>query len=181
MLLFGYRITKFHIFVIQMAKDWQYRLKREKEKENFKEFDEWSRQDLMEHILELRSGIAEIEEIAKDNGSGGASGAEIELSESDYKQTWSYPTKIAFLITVNKKPLTSDQLEELLRKRDTHFKDYSKPRNNLTVTLNRAVKSRRITKVKVPGIRSLFYALPAWLDKEGNLKPAFALTINFFK
>lgn len=116
-------------------KDWQNRYKREKDKLIYREFEDWSREDLIDHIVELRAGLDEMGEIAKN----GRSGAEKEVAEADYKQTWSYPTKIAFLLTLNKKPLTSEELEKLLRKQDTHFKDYTKPRNNLTVTLNGSV------------------------------------------
>jgi len=159
-------------------RDWQNRYKREKGKQIYLEFEDWSREDLIDHILQLRAGLDEMSDIAKTEGS---KSSEKQLTEKDYKQTWSYPTKIAFLITLNKKPLTSEELDKLLRQYDTHFKDYNKPRNNLTVTLNRAVKSRRIEKFKVPGIRTLYYALPDWIDKEGNLKPSFALQIDFFK
>lgn len=162
-------------------KDWQNRYKREKSKQAYLEFEDWSREDLMDYILQLRAGMEELSEIAKQDESAKVPASGKELSDADYKQAWSYPTKIAFLLTINKKPLTSEELDKLLRKHDSHFKDYTKPRNNLTVTLNRAVKSGRIKKIKVPGIRSLFYVLPEWLDKEGNLKKSFALEIDFFK
>lgn len=163
-----------------MAKDWQYRLKREKEKQNFQEFDDWSRQDLIDYILQLRSGLDEMQEIVK-NGGGKPASPEKEFSESDYKQEWSYPTKIAFLLTINKKPLISEELHKLLLKLDKHYKDYDTPRNNLTVTLNRTIKSGRVKKIKVPGIRSLYYALPEWVDKDGNLRPNFGSVANPFE
>ncbi|MBI3518074.1 MAG: hypothetical protein HY062_01785 [Bacteroidetes bacterium] len=163
-----------------MAKDWQYRHKREKEKEVFQEFDDWSRQDLMEYILQLRSGLDEMQEIIKHGTSNPASDPEKAFTETDYKQGWSYPTKIAFLLTINKKPLTSEELHKLLLKLDSHYKDYDSPRNNLTVTLNRTLKSGRIKKIKVPGIRSLYYALPEWVDKEGEIKPPFKHHFQFF-
>ncbi|MCC6837237.1 MAG: hypothetical protein IT234_01750 [Bacteroidia bacterium] len=162
-------------------KDWQNRYKKEKGKQVYLEFEDWSREDLIDYILQLRAGLDEMSEIAKNSGLGSASGSEKELSDTDYKQKWSYPTKIAFLLTLNKKPLTSEELHNLLLKLDNHYKDYNAPRNNLTVTLNRTLKSGRIKKIKVPGIRSLYYALPEWLDKEGNLKPTFAPALNPFK
>lgn len=164
-----------------MAKDWQYRLKHEKEKQAFQEFDDWSRQDLMEYILQLRSGLDEMQEIAKNGGTKSVSDPEKVLTESDYKQGWSYPTKIAFLLTINQKPLTSEELHKVLLKLDGHYKDYDTPRNNLTVTLNRTLKSGRIKKIKVPGIRSLYYALPEWLDKAGDLRQQFSSIYNAFQ
>jgi hypothetical protein len=163
-----------------MAKDWQYRLKREKEKQAFQEFDNWSRQDLIDYILQLRIGLDEMQEIAKTGGLKLIPEPQKELAESDFKQTWSYPTKIAFLLTINKKPLTSEELHKLLLRLDTHYRDYDAPRNNLTVTLNRTLKSGRVKKIKVPGVRSLYYALPEWIDQAGELRSQFKGIYNTF-
>lgn len=169
---------KFTLHLMQMAKkNWERRYQREKGLQIYREFEDSTREDLIDYILRLRAELAEISQTANNEPNS----SEKQLSERDYKQKWSYPTKITFLLTISKKPLNSEELEKLLLQYDTHFKDYDKPRNNLTVTLNRAVKSRRIEKFKVPGIRTLYYALPEWIDKEGKLKPAFAVQIDFFK
>lgn len=165
-----------------MAKEWQFRYKNAKKKELLKEFEGWSDDDFINHILELRSVIEGMEKELDGGGnqkSKGSSGKA--LSEADYKQGWSYPTKIAFLLTINQKPLTSEEIHKLLLKLDGHYKDYKLPRNNLTVTLSRTIKSGRVKKIKVPGIRSLYYALPEWLDKDGNLNPRFASFLNQFE
>lgn len=165
-----------------MSKEWQFRYKNAKKSELLKEFEGWDKEDLINHIMELRSVISGMEKDMEGSGDQkGQQSAKKAISKDDYKQGWSYATKIAFLLTLNDKPLTSEELEKLLRQHDSHFKDYDRPRNNLTVTLNRMVKSKRIAKIKVPGIRSLFYALPEWTEKDGSLKPAYALTIDFFK
>jgi hypothetical protein len=164
-----------------MAKDWQFRYKNAKKKESLKEFDGWNSDDFINHILELRS---EIDGLQEKNAGVSPQGKEISgkaLSEADYKQAWSYPTKIAFLLTINAKPLTSEDIHKLLLKLDNHYKDYKLPRNNLTVTLGRTIKSGRIKKIKVPGIRSLYYVLPEWLDKEGELKQQFSSIYNAFQ
>lgn len=156
-----------------MTKDWQHRYRSEKKKESQKEFDGWSRQDLIDHILDLRERITEDE--------AGGTLDDQKLTKESYNQGWSYPTKIAFLIKVNAKPLTTDDLEAELLKLDKHFKDYTKPRNNLTVTLSRAIKSGRIKKIKVPGIRNLYYVLPDWVSKEGELKEQFHFIYDTFQ
>jgi hypothetical protein len=165
-----------------MAKDWQFRYKNAKKKELVQEFASWGNDDLINHIMELRSVIDEMQkEINAGNDQAGKEGENKALSEADYKQGWSYPTKIAFMLTILHKPLTSEEVHKLLLKLDTHYKDYKVPRNNLTVTLNRTIKSGRVKKIKVPGIRSLYYALPEWLDKDGNLAPRFGSVVNPFQ
>lgn len=132
--------------------------------------------------MELRGVIKDME--ADLNPAGDQSGQQTTkkaLSEADYKQSWSFPTKIAFLITIHQKPLTSEEIHKKLLNLDSHYKDYKVPRNNLTVTISRTLKSGRIKKVKVPGIRSLYYVLPEWLDKEGSLKEKYASYHNEFQ
>lgn len=181
-MLFIYQI---HTFAtnnkVKMAKEWKYKLKNEKNKTVSKEFDSWSREDLIEYVVELRRGMDEMLEVSRKEYEKSPAVVEKLYLETDYKQTWSYPTKIAFLLTLNQKPMTSEELDALLLKMDSHYKDYNSPRNNLTVTLGRAVKSGRIRKIKVPGIRSLYYVLPEWVDKEGNINAKFSSAFNQFE
>lgn len=168
--------------VVFMAKDWQFRYKNAKKSELLKEFEGWDKEDLINHIMELRGVIRDMESDLDSGGSEkGQQATKKVLSEADYKQAWSYPTKIAFLITMLQKPLTSEEIHQHLLKLDSHYKDYKVPRNNLTVTINRTLKSGRVRKVKVPGIRSLYYVLPEWLDKEGSLKEKYASYHNEFQ
>lgn len=157
-----------------MSGDWKYRYKNAKKNEHLKEFEDWSREDLIGHIMELRSAVVGLEkDLEAGTGHNGSEKAETPLTEADYKLKWSFPTKIAFLLTINQKPLTSEELHNQLLKLDSHYRDYKVPRNNLTVSIARSIKSGRIKKVKVPGIRSLYYVLPEWLDKAGELRKEF--------
>lgn len=167
--------------VVFMAKDWQFRYKNAKKSELLKEFEGWDKEDLINHIMELRGVIRDMESDLNSGGSEkGQQANKKALSEADYKQAWSYPTKIAFLITMLQKPLTSEEIHQHLLKLDSHYKDYKVPRNNLTVTINRTLKSGRVKKVKVPGIRSLYYVLPEWLNKDGELKENYRSIFNSF-
>ncbi|MBS1636835.1 MAG: hypothetical protein JST26_13040 [Bacteroidetes bacterium] len=172
----------FDFQVVFMAKDWQFRYKNAKKSELLKEFEGWDKEDLINHIMELRGVIRDMESDLGDGGSNrDQQAAPKTFSEANYRQVWSYPTKIAFLITMLQKPLTSEEIHQHLLKLDSHYKDYKVPRNNLTVTINRTLKSGRVKKVKVPGIRSLYYVLPEWLDKEGLLKEFYQCQIMQFE
>lgn len=167
-----------------MAKNWRFKYKSAKKMEAQREFEDWSSENFIDHILELRSTIGEmelvIEELRTGNDSTDGSVQKREMTEDHFKQVWSYPTKIAFFLHLLQKPLTSEDLHNLLLKSDRDYRDYNSPRNNLTVSLNRAVKSGRIKKIKVPGIRTLYYVLPEWTDKEGKVKDEFISVFNQF-
>lgn len=162
-----------------MAKDWERKLKRELQNEALKEFENWTPAEFSAYILELRE---EIKELKEESSHGSDKSPEIPkkqpLRESLFKQQWSYPTKIHFLLELRQRPLTSEELVDELLRLDNHFKDYNSPQKNLSVYLNRATKSGRIKRIKLPGIRELYFALPDWLDKEGCLSQPF---VNFVK
>lgn len=164
-----------------MSKDWRFRYQHEKKKEARKEFEGWNEDNFIDHILELRSAVAEMDQVMEELRKSEKRAAKNEIAEVNYKQDWSYPTKIAFFLHQHQKPLTSEDLHKLLLKLDHIYKGYISPRNNLTVSLNRAVKSGRVKKIKVPGIRTLYYVLPEWVDKEGGVKAEFNSVFNQFQ
>ncbi len=75
-------------------------------------------------------------------------------------------TKIHFRLELNQKPLTSEDLHGFLSKLDTHYNHCDSPQNNLSVALGRTFISRWIKKIKEPGIKLKYYALPEWVDKK---------------
>jgi hypothetical protein len=164
-----------------MAKDWERKLKRELKNEVLKEFEGWSNGEFVSLIIDLREEITRLETqlTSKQSVAGGKSNKE-PLTESKFKQDWSYPTKIHFLLELHQKPLTSEDLHGFLSKIDTHYKDYDSPRNNLSVALGRASKSGRIKKIKEPGIKLKYFALPEWIDSQGKLLETFQSQINYF-
>ncbi len=161
-----------------MAKNWQRNLQRELKNVAHKEFENWSTSDLITHILELREEITDLKE--QGEGDQHEKAPKEPLTESKYNPKWSYPTKIHFLLELHQKPLTSTDLDALLSKIDAHYKLYKHPKNNLTTSISRAVKSGRIKKIKEPGIKLKFYALPGWVDKEGNLTGNYKKMTSLF-
>ena len=165
-----------------MAKDWERKLKRELKTDVLKELVGWSNGDLISYIVDLREEIAGLEQQLNGKSSGaGEADQKDPLTESKYRQDWSYPTKIHFLLELHQKPLTSKDLNGLLSKLDSHYKDYDSPRNNLSVALGRASKSGRIKKIKQPGIKLKYYVLPQWLDEKNNIQEKFKFFINPFQ
>lgn len=165
-----------------MSSDWQRKLKRELKNETLKEFEGWSHNELVSAIMELREQKTDLEEqLLTKNAAGAEKGQKPDLNEGMFKEDWSYPTKIHFLLALHQKPLTSKDLDGYLSKLDSHYKDYNTPQYNLSVHLGRAVKSGRIKKIKEPGIKMLYFALPEWLTKDGELQEIFKSEVNPFR
>lgn len=164
-----------------MGSDWQRKLNRELKKETLKEFEGWSHNDLVEAIMQLRGENADLEEqLTPKNTSGAEKDQNSELNEGMFRHEWSYVTKIHFLLALHQQPLTSRDIDDYLSKLDSHYKDYTTPQYNLYVHLSRAAKSGRIKKIKLPGIKMIYFALPEWMSEEGKLaleysiKPVFS-------
>lgn len=155
-----------------MAKEWERKLKRELQNEVLKEFENWTPAEFSTYILELREQIDALKRrrASPDPEKGPEITQKPPLSESIFRQEWSYPTKIHFLLELRQRPLTSEELNADLLRLDTHYGDYNSPQKNLSVHLNRAIKSGRIKRIKLPGIRALYFGLPEWVDNAGNLK-----------
>ena len=56
--------------------------------------------------------------------------------------------------------------------RDAAIEVLDNPEGSLSVALRRAVTAGRLKQFKVPGTRGAYYALPKWVDKNGNLSKA---------
>lgn len=162
-----------------MAKNWERNLQRELKNAAFKEFEGWSTQELLTYILELREEITELKEESATDKAGKP--PKQPLDEKKFNSEWSYPTKIHFLLELHQKPLTSTDLDTLLLKIDSHYRLYKQPKNNLTTSISRAVKSGRIKKIKEPGIKLKYYALPGWFEQNGQLKYDYRKELNPFK
>lgn len=164
-----------------MSSDWQRKLKRELKNETLKEFEGWSHNDLISAIVELREQKTDLEEqLLTKNAGGSEKSQKPDLNESMFKEDWSYPTKIHFLLAFHQKPLTSKDLDGYLSKLDSHYKDHNTPQYNLSVHLGRAVKTGRIIKIKQPGIRMLYFALPEWIESDGTLQVRYIQFIKVF-
>lgn len=152
---------------------WRFQYKSLKVQEALQEFEGWTEKEFVKHILELRKEVIELE---KEKETADAKSIPVvetekskELSEKDFNPQWSYPTKVAFMLTIMNKPLKSEEIHKLLIKMDKHYSAYADPKATLSVYLTMAVKRGRIKRIKLPGIKNLYFALPEWMDKEGNI------------
>ena len=165
-----------------MTKNWERNLQRELKNAALKEFDGWTTQHFINHILELREHILDFEQqLASKDEKASVKDSKPPLTESMYNVDWSFPTKIHFLLALHLRPLTSEDLDGYLLKLDSQYKDYKHPKNNLTTSISRAVKSGRIKKIKEPGLKLKYYVLPYWFEEHGKLKHEYQKELNPFK
>lgn len=165
-----------------MGSDWQRKLNRELKTKTLKEFEGWSHNDLVDTIMQLRGENADLEEqLITKSHSGSEKDQKSDLIESMFRQEWSYVTKIHFLLALHQRPLTSRDIDGYLSKLDSHYKDHTTPQYNLYVHLSRAAKSGRIKKIKLPGIKMIYFALPEWVELDGKINKDYGIELSPFK
>ncbi|HWY12421.1 MAG TPA: hypothetical protein VN026_13895 [Bacteroidia bacterium] len=161
---------------------WIYRAKNAIKKEAKKEFIGWSEAELIDEILEVREELSRVrKQLQKHEEEKESAAKHTEFTEKKFQTGWSNPTKIAFLLYKQQKPMTSLEIEKEILKYDQGFKDYSNPTLVLSTSLLRMTKSGRIKRIKLPGIRTYFFGLPQWFTKEGELKKDFELELRSFE
>ena len=144
-------------------KNWIFSQSYFNKKQSQKEFETWSHDELVNHIYELRVQLNNQSLIKNKTESSK------KITHKDYQQEWSYPNKIKFLIEWKNKPLTSLEIQSLLMQLDKRFKTVQRPNTTLSGLLTRTHQSSRISKYKIKGKSELYFVLPSWLDKQGNL------------
>lgn len=158
------------------SSNWEQRAKSAIRKETIKEFAGWSEKDLIAHIIELRETVNTLQKEAKHKG---AAISEATIA-SQFDKAWSVATKIVFILHLLNKPLLSSEVYKKLIGLDKSFKDFSSSKTVLSNYLTRSVKSGRIKKVKLPGIKTHYFVLPEWLNENGILKEEYQSFIPKF-
>lgn len=140
-----------------------------------KELSDYSTSQLIDLIIELRNEVNNLN-VKKSE----TKHIEPATDLSGYKQEWSYPRKLAFLLIQLNKPLTSVEIQGYFTKMDKGFKRLQRPISTLSGILHRACTSGRIAKYKLKGQRELLFVMPMWLDKDGELKEAYQKYIKYY-
>ena len=124
-----------------------------------KEFATSSREELMQCIYGLRLEINNLQQLIDKQKAEEVKLSIKKIVASDYKQEWSYPTKLFFLIKFSDKPMTSLELHKKLRQFDGHFKALQRPTTTLSSMLSRSCTTERIAKYKVKRNKRTFICI----------------------
>lgn len=164
---------------------WKHKYRNLKRQEDRQEFENWSEDEFIGHILELRDELDSLQEkydrlkVSKQEEKSGET-LEKGLNIERFKQDWPYSTKFVFLLTLENRPLTSLEIHNYLLKLDKQYSFYNNPKSTLSVYLRSVVKSGRIKAVKIPGVKEKLFLMPKWVDKDGNLEARFELCLTSF-
>lgn len=164
---------------------WKHKYRNLKRQEERQEFENWSENDFINHIFELREELDALQEkfdkvsTAKQKEKSSEK-AENGLKIEEFKQDWPYSTKFVFLLTHENKPLTSMEIHNYLLKLDKQYKFYTNPKSTLSVYLRTVSKSGRIKAVKILGFKEKLFVMPEWVDEEGVLIDKFKSFIKLF-
>jgi hypothetical protein len=145
-------------------------------KEAVKIFSHWSKQKLINHIIDLEKKINEGKN-ASLNSQIPDSNSVNTLSVST-KKNWPMAEKIYMIFIAQQKPLNREELNSLLFKLDIQFKHYKNPNSLISNYLKKLVSDNRIVKVKIPGFKNLYYFLPEWIDEDGKIKESYYSKID---
>ncbi len=164
---------------------WKHKYRHLKRQEDRQEFEGWSENELIDHILELREELDTLQEKLDKANTPAAEEKSPEkagkgLNFEGFKADWPYSTKFVFLLSVENRPLTSKEIHNHLLKLDKQYSFYNDPKTTLSVYLRSVVKTGRIKAIKIPGFREKLFAMPEWVDKEGELFEKFKSKIKLF-
>jgi hypothetical protein len=147
-----------------------------------KEFAVYSHTDLIQYIHDLRIQLNDITLLLNEKQQEEQKNSSVKkITADDYKQEWSYPTKILFLIAWQNKPLTSLEIHTHLKKLDFKFKNLERQQTTLSGILSRSCKSGRFNKIKFKGQKELVFVLPNWVNKDGYLIETYSKNIQSFR
>ena len=166
---------------------WRHKYRNLKRQEDRQEFTDWSEDNFISHIFELREELETLQgkydalkaKPLSTQQDKSPEKAEEGLKIEGFKQEWPYSTKFVFLLTIENRPLTSMEIHNHLLKLDKQYKFYNDPKSTLSVYLRSVSKSGRIKAVKIPGAREKLFVMPHWVDKEGVLKKSYELDLLF--
>lgn len=140
-----------------------------------KELSSWKQEELISHIMELRTEIKELQSKVAESNTNKEANSDLEFQNklAQYKQEWSYAQKVAFLLLLYNKPLSSLEIQTFFLKYDKGFKTNQRHQTTLSGIMTRICKTGRIGKYKLKGQKELLFVMPTWMDKMGELKEVY--------
>ena len=92
-----------------------------------------------------------------------------ETPAEHYDYSWSWISKIVFLVKQANKPLRSAEIIEVLQKKEPVLHEKVSKEKFLSAFLNVAMQHGRLIPYKLKGVRGNYYCLPEWADEHGEL------------
>jgi hypothetical protein len=130
----------------------------------------WEKEEKLKSQYSLLKQIYEQYEILKkENEELRRKLNDYKLPPDGYNSSWSWISKIVFMIKTQNRPLKSSELIDLLECREPNLKEHYSKIQYFSAFLSKAVEYKRVTRYKIKGVRGFYYCLPEWVDKDGTL------------
>lgn len=120
--------------------------------------------DLENVTSQLNQALSENEKLKKEIG-------KFEKQKDDYDYSWSWISKIVFIVAQAKKPLRSAEIISILRVREPDLNLKTSKEKFVSAFLNVAMRHQRLIPYKLKGVRGNYYCLPEWINEDGELSP----------
>ena len=129
------------------------------------------RKKLDEKQKELKEVTLKLENVLSDNEKLKRRISKYEKTKDEYDYSWSWISKIAFIVAQANKPLRSAEIILVLRVREPDLNLKASKEKFISAFLNVAMQHRRLIPYKLKGVRGNYYCLPEWINDEGDLLP----------
>lgn len=128
-----------------------------------KKLEEWEKE--LENVTsQLNQALSENEKLKKKVG-------KLEKPKDEYNYSWSWISKIVFIVAQAKKPLRSAEIISILRVREPDLNLKTSKEKFVSAFLNVAMRHQRLIPYKLKGVRGNYYCLPEWINEDGELSP----------
>ena len=117
----------------------------------------------------LNDALNQVKDITIENENLKRKLRKLETPADHYDCSWSWISKIVFLVTQANKPLRSIEIIEVLQKKEQVLHEKVSKEKFLSAFLNVAMQHGRLIPYKLKGVRGNYYCLPEWVDEQGEL------------
>lgn len=126
---------------------------------------------LGETLTELKNALKQVDTFSTENEKLKRKLKKYETPAEHYDNSWSWISKIVFLVKQTNKPLRSAEIIEVLQKKEPILHKKASKEKFLSAFLNVAMQHGRLIPYKLKGVRGNYYCLPEWIDENGELIP----------
>ena len=121
--------------------------------------------------IELENVTSQLNQVLSENEKLKRKVGKYDKQKDEYDYSWSWISKIVFIVAQAKKPLRSAEIIPTLQLREPDLNLKASKEKFLSAFLNVAMRHQRLIPYKLKGVRGNYYCLPEWIDEKGELSP----------
>jgi hypothetical protein len=129
------------------------------------------KKQLADRQNELKDALDQVKNLTAENERLRRKLKKHEVPAARYDYSWSWISKIVFLVKQANIPLRSAEIISVLQKKEPALHEKVSKEKFLSAFLNVAMRHGRLVPYKLKGVRGNYYSLPEWVDQDGELIP----------